>query len=351
MDKKSTIHDVARKARVSIATVSRVLNKQHTGSAEVREQVIKAATAIGYVPNQAARLLAARGGMEPKGFLVHSAFPKGDYFGDIFEGAEKEAKKATNGLIFSERRSSAAVMVNEEITPDRIGREVRGLLLAGPPDVADFGSEAYRELRALDIPVVFINTYPPDERANTVMCDNFTATYRAVKWLVELGHRHIACISTTGNTPVVERVMGYRQALFDSGIRVRPEWIQYVYEAGVYSPQAGQQAMKVLNELTPRPTAVFGAVDAWAVGAVQYAKAVGLRIPEDLSVLGMNDLDIAAQCDPPLTSIRIHRQEMGRVAVRRLSHLLRHMDEEPIRIDVLCERIVRASCGKVPAPR
>jgi DNA-binding LacI/PurR family transcriptional regulator len=105
--------------------------------------------------------------------------------------------------------------------------------------------------------------------------------------------------------------------------------------------------MERMTQLSSRPTAVFGVVDELAVGAIQCAREVGLRVPEDLSVIGMNDLEMAQICDPPLTTVRIFREEMGRVAVKRLVELIQNPQQRARRIDVLCELVKRASCAPV----
>jgi len=92
---------------------------------------------------------------------------------------------------------------------------------------------------------------------------------------------------------------------------------------------------------------VFGVVDEVAVGAVRYARAAGLRVPEDLSILGVNDLDMAHLCNPPLTTIRIFREEIGRIGIQRLRELIKNPEQRPRRIDVLCELVVRESCAEV----
>jgi len=334
---------VAKEARVSISTVSRVLNRRHTGDPKIRERVLEVVEKLGYSPSAAARFLAGgRGRGISMGFVMHSFIPLGTYYGDVLRGAEEEAQSRGYEIYFSTAYHNLGVLGAGSRPRGISGETVRGMICAGMlPD--DF----YQEVKKVGIPLVLINEYPPGKAVDCVMCDNFSSSYRAVKWLVELGHRRIACITggTGTNISTEERVMGFRQALFDAGIEFEPALFRRMEG---FEPQYGYVAMEQLVRVSPRPTAVFGVVDEIAIGVIQCAKANGIRVPEDVSILGMNDLEMAKLCDPPLTTIRIFREEMGRVAVRRLIEVIQDPGERPQRTDVLCELVERASCGRVP---
>jgi len=343
VNKIVTIDSVARRAEVSISTVSRVINHRHNGDLEIRKRVLKAVKELKYKPNEAARTLGGGGRSSAStstSYVVHSFIPLGTYFGDVLRGAEQEAQRCGGNLYFSTAYHHLAVVGVGSGPKGIAGECIRGMLCAGENPL-DF----YQDLKRTGIPVVYINAYPPGEAVNSIMCDNFAASYRVGKWLVELGHRRIACIGISDKTlSTEERVMGYRQALFDSGIPFKPAL--FGRAEGCTAP-AGYKVMKRQLQVSPRPTAVFGVTDEIAVGAIQCAKAHGVRVPKDLSVVGVNDLDIAQMCDPPLTTIRIFREEMGRVAVGRLMDLIQQPEGRPKRIDVLCELVVRQSCAEV----
>ncbi len=349
MAKNVTITEVARRSGVSISTVSRVLNRQHSGEPQIRERVLKAARELEYTPSEAARLLAGgarRSGSLSMSYVMHSFIPFGTYYGDILRGAEEQAQRHENNLYFSTAYHQLAALGAGSTPKGTSGENIQGLISAG-----EIPMDFYQEVKKAGIPLVHINTYPEGEAVDCIMCDNFAASYRVVKWFVELGHRRIACIALGTGDPGLrtistdERAMGYRQALFDAGLPFEPALVVWA-EACLASH--GHAAMERLLQVSPRPTAVFAVVDETAVGAIQCARAKGLRVPQDLSVVGVNDLDIAQMCDPPLTTVRIFREEMGRAAVARLVELINSPGERPRRIEVLCELVKRDSCGPAP---
>lgn len=275
-------------------------------------------------------------------FVMHSFIPLGTYGGDILRGAEEEARQHDYQLYFSTAYHNLGALGTGSKPRGIFGETLQGMIYVG-----EIPADFFREVKKVGIPVVHVNVYPPGEAVDCIMCDNFAASRLAVSWLVELGHRRIACIACEpgNNLSIEERMMGYRQALFDADIPFDPALLLRV---DGYMLQHGYAAMERLLQIPFRPTAVFGTVDEVAVGVIQCAKAHGLRVPEDLSVLGVNDLDLAQMCDPPLTTVRIFREEMGRAAVQRLIEVIQNPGERPRRIDVLCELVKRSSCTHPP---
>jgi LacI family transcriptional regulator, galactose operon repressor len=337
-----TMKEVAEAARVSVATVSRILNRQHSGDTRVRDRVMEAARRLDYKHTRRRRRGPAEGegrGEESMALSMHCSVPLGTYGGDILHGVEEEARRRGYSLYFSAVAAHMSVLSAGSVAAQRAAPVGRGIISVGA-----MPADSQREAEEAGIPVIQVNSAPTTRNTDCVMCDNFAASYKAVRWLAELGHRRIACIGCMppDNLSTEERAMGYRQALIDAGIGFDPAFLVRVQ--GTASPQ-GFAAMERLAEVSPRPTAVFGVVDELAVGAIQAARGVGLRVPEDLSVVGVNDLEIARLCDPPLTTVRILRQEMGRAAVQALVERIRNPDRKPRRIDVLCEFVERASCA------
>jgi len=270
------------------------------------------------------------------GFVMHPLVPIETYFGDILLGAEEEARINGYHLYFSRVYHTMGVLSGSQ--GRGLEESIGGIIYAG-----DISQNFLEQLRQLAKPLVIVNS--AIEGVEHVMCDNFESAYRAVNYLITLGHRRIACIGcdAEGVSSIEERVTGYRQALRDAGIIFDERF----YERSSTTIEGGYRVVKKLLGYPGHPTAIFGTTDEMAVGVISGAKEMGFRVPEDLSVIGVNDLEIAEMCDPPLTTIRIHRKEMGRVAVRKLLEVMENPGRRPTRTDVLCEFIERKSCARV----
>lgn len=332
-----TIRDVARRAGVSIATVSRVVNNLHKGNPKVKQQVLEAISSLGYRPNPSARQLAKRTS-ESMGFVMHSLIPIKTYFGDILLGAEEEAQAIKYHLYFSKTYHSVGVLSDHAPHGGLFEESVDGIIYAG-----EIPQDFLKQVQQLAIPLVVVNAAV--EGVEHVMCDNFESSYKAVNYLIGLGHQKIACIGCIDETvsSIEERVDGYRQALRDAEIAFDERF----FDRGNTTMEDGYRVVKKFLSYPDRPTAIFGTTDEMAVGAIGGAKEMGLRVPQDMSVIGVNNLEIAEMCNPPLTTIRIHRKEMGRVAVRKLLELMQNPGKRPARTNVLCEFIERKSCARV----
>jgi DNA-binding LacI/PurR family transcriptional regulator len=336
-----TIEDVAKKAGVSTATVSRVLNGLHRGESSIKRRVLKAVKDLNYRPHGVARRLAT-GTTASMSFVMESSVPIGTYGGDILQGAEEEARDQGYNLYYSTNYHTLGALAHT-LPQEVLDRSIDGMIYVG-----EIQPELLEWVRKLGTPLVLVNSFVSG--VECVMCDNVPSAYRAVKYLIDLGHRRIACIACgSGDVPSIEeRVRGYRQALLDAGI---PHDEHLFYRQPGFAPPGGYEAMKRFLEIPNPPTAVFGTIDEVAIGAMKYAKEVGLVVPDDLSFVGVNDLDFTQFSDPPLTTVRIFRQEMGQTAVRKLIELIKNPGKPPTRTDVLCEFVERASCAKPPEVR
>ena len=335
-----TIHDVAKKAGVSIATVSRVINGVHAGSLDIRQRVLNAAEELGYVSRSSIR----RGRLgDTMRFVMQPLIPLGSYYADILQGAEEEARAHNYDLYFSMAHHSMGVLEPHSETKGFTEGAIAGVIYAGDPP-----PELYERIQEASIPLIIVNAYLPGQQVDSVMCDNFRSAHRAVQYLLQLGHRRIACIGYGSRVvSTEERIYGYRLALQEAGIAFE----QGMVRAKGTDVDGGYEAMNVLLALPEPPTAVFGVTDEIALGAMKYAKEVGLRVPENISFVGVNDLDMAQHAEPPLTTVHIPRREMGRIAVRRLLELIQYPDTPRTRTDVLCTFVERASCARAPQER
>lgn len=336
----TTIEDVARKAGVSTATVSRVMNGLHRGESAVKRRVLKVVKELNYRPHGIARRLAT-GTTASMSFMMESSVPIGTYGGDILQGAEEEARNQGYNLYYSTNYGTLGALAHE-LPGEVLDRSIDGMIYVG-----EIQPELLERFRKLNTPLVLVNSLAPG--VECVMCDNLPSACRAVKYLIELGHRRIACIACGhGGVPSIEeRVAGYRQALLNAGI---PFEESLFYRQPRYDPAGGYEAMRRLIELPEPPTAVFGTIDEVAIGAMKYAKEAGFMVPDDISFVGVNDLDFTQFSDPPLTTVRIFRREMGRTAIRKLIELIKNPGKPPTRTDVLCEFVERVSCAPPQKP-
>lgn len=216
------------------------------------------------------------------------------------------------------------------------------MLLLGSRLPFDAGVEEQRNLP----PMVMANEFAPELELPTVHIDNLTAAFNAVNYLHELGHKRIGCIAGPEEMPLCHyRLQGYVQALRRSGITVEPQYIA----RGNFTYEAGSNALEQLLSLPVPPTAVFCHSDIMALGALSLAKRRGLKIPDDLSIIGFDNISLSEFCDPPLTTVAQPRFDIGREAMLLLLDQLHgHSVSSGSRL-LDCELIVRGSTRKIRA--
>lgn len=326
-----TIFDVAREADVSYSTVSRVINNKGV-SADKRERVLRAMAELGYVANLQARSLAG-GKSNIIGLLVHSL--NVEYFGEIARGVDEELSTVNYDLMLytTHRRKG-----RESAYVTRLTRNlVDGLLLVLPRN-----AEAYLEtLRHRGFPYVLVDHQGLGFDVPSVGATNWQGGYDGTRYLIELGHRRIGFI--TGDMALGcarDRLVGYQQALRAADLPVDPTLIR---EGDFLQPRAFTCASELL-ELAQPPTAIFASNDVSAFGAMEAIRNRGLRIPEDISVLGFDDIPQTAQVHPTLTTVRQPLAEMGRAAAQLLLSYIDKPDAGVKRIELPTTLSIRQSC-------
>jgi LacI family transcriptional regulator len=327
-----TIVDVAEEAGVSYTTVSRVLNSKGSVKPETRERVLMAMTRLGYVVDQRARSLAG-GHSQVIGLLVHDVGTS--YIGEIIRGIDAELASAQYDLLLytthrRKTKESAHVVTLTRGMAD-------GLLLVLPRDPG-----AYLEtLRQHRFPHVLIDHRGGDEEAPAVAAANWQGAYNATEYLAELGHRRIGFI--TGAMDQIcaqDRLAGYETALADYGITFDPE---LVYDGDFFQPLGYAGACTLLGLAQP-PTAIFASNDVSAFGVMEAVREHGLRIPNDVSVLGFDDIPQAAHVHPALTTVRQPLEEMGRTATRMLLERIQDPQLPVKRVELPTKLVLRQSC-------
>ena len=332
-----TIVDVAREAGVSYTTVSRVLNDKGNVKPETRERVLTAMTRLGYVVDQRARSLAG-GRSQVIGLLVHDVGTS--YIGEIIRGIDAELASAQYDLLLYTTHRRKTKESAHVITLTRGMAD--GLLLVLPRDPG-----AYLEiLRQLRFPHALVDHRGGDEKAPAVAAANWRGAYKATEYLIGLKHRRIGFI--TGAMDQIcaqDRLAGYKTALTDHGITFDPE---LVYEGDFFQPQ-GYAGASALLELPHPPTAIFASNDVSAFGAMEAVREHGLRIPDDVSMVGFDDILQAVHVHPPLTTVRQPLEEMGRTATRMLLEYIQDPQRPIERVELPTGLVIRQSC-RSPKP-
>lgn len=303
-----TINDIARLAKVSKKTVSRVINKSPLVREETRERVNAIIAQYGFTPDPQARALAFR-----RSFLVGLAYdnPNPQYVVNMQRGVLDALEGADYQLVLQPL---------DRGDPDYLGR-IRKFVerhrpsgLITTPSVSE-DAELADMLRKLDCEYVRIASVDLDEPQRMVRTHDAEGARQAARHLAQLGHRRIAHIHGPKTfRSAHERLAGFRAGLAEFGL----ELSEQLTRAAGYTYESGAQAARSLFALVERPTAVFAGNDEMAIGCYTAAREAGLRIPEDVSIVGFDDTPMAARMWPPMTTVRLPIREMGREAAEAL---------------------------------
>ncbi len=331
-----TIYDVAEKAGVSTATVSKVLSNTPYVSEKTRDKVLAVVDEMGYVPN-----LAARGLSKARTYILGLAFPyASDYlFSDphlltFMRGVEEiSADRNYNILLIPARVGERAASSLQRLLHTQY---IDGAIIVGLHQM----EEAESLLRQRTFPTVSLGYHTTS--GNFVHADDRGGALQATRHLLGLGHREIGIISAGVTlTALDERLAGYRTGLSEASIQFRPELIRH----GDFTEQSGEDAAANLMALDKPPTAIFAFNDRMAIGAIRKLKRTDFRVPDDIAVIGFDDIPAAAMYDPALTTVRQPAFEMGKTAIRILLGLIEDkIDHVPPAI-LPTLLVVRDSCG------
>jgi LacI family transcriptional regulator len=336
-----SIREVAKKSGVSIATVSRVLNNYPDVSDETRRRVLEAAREIDYTPTQAARTLVTKRSWVI-GVILFTGLDHPDiqhpFFQEVLAGLKHGVGAAGYDLLlFANEADSDGAGRQSYLTRTR-HHHLDGVAVMG----VSARDPMVRELARSPVACVAVDIDLVGPRTGYVMSDNVGGAARAVRHLFELGHQRIALIGgPTETRPGADRLLGYRKELDTLDLEYSPAYVQI----GDFYPQSGEDAMRALLALPEPPTAVFAASDLMAVGAVGAAREHGLSVPEDLAVVGFDDVQIAALGQPPLTTIRQDKVALGLRAAESLVEMIDDPKATPPALTVPVELVVRESCG------
>lgn len=322
-----TIREVASRAGVSPTTVSHVINNTRFVSADARQRVLDAMAELNYRPNVLARSL-RRGETRTLGLILpDSANP---FFAEIARAIEDTAFFNGYNVILG---NSENELTKEQVYVDvLVNKQVDGLIFVATGD----HSPSLEQLVNDGLPVVVVDRRLSNLEVDTVLTDNLQGGLTATRHLLDLGHRRIACITGPSNlTPSAERVIGYRQALEERSLPVDETLIR----KGDFHPHSGYLAVAQLIQSNPRPTAFFICNDMMAIGALRALVEARLQVPQDCSLVGFDDIELASYVTPPLTTIRQDKNAMAEAAVQLLLERIAE-PSLPARTRILPTRLV-----------
>ncbi len=328
-----TIKDVARRAGVSVATVSRALNRSGPVREETRRRIEQVAQALNYAPNSAARsLISRRTGMF--GVLLPDLY--GEFFSELIRGIDGAAQARGHHLLLSSSHDAAGKI--EAALRGMRGR-VDGLIVMAPT----VDAPVLRSILPRGVPVVLLNSPVADSALDSLTVDNYGGAREVVSHLLWHGHERLAVLKgPERNHDAEERLRGYRAALRDAGV----PWREELEIPGDFTGEAGYAGAAALLRLDPRPTAIFAANDAMAFGALSALRDAGVAVPEEMALAGFDDVSSARYTIPPLTTAHVPISELGERAVAMLAESVGAGSGRPRRRETLAaEVVVRRSCG------
>ena len=307
-----TMRDVAKQADVSLGTASNVLNNKGNVSAEVRNRVLSAVNTLGYKhPVRLASLsmvpLSVLGVISKRDPAPAPAI--NPFYSHVIAGIDHECQRQNLSLMY------ANVDVDElnrpnALPPMLLERQVDGIIMVGT-----FVEDTIHRLgKSVNMPVVLVDGYAPGSVYDSIVSDNLMGAFHAVKYLIDLGHTRIGLIGSGANAypSIRERRKGYVKALRSAGIQ------NELIEDSPLSRAGGYNATVALLQRTPSITAIFACNDEVAIGAMTAAREMGRLIPDDLSLVGFDDIDLAQEISPTLTTVHVDKVLMGVLAVRHL---------------------------------
>ena len=303
-----TIRDVARRARVSVATVSRVLNDKGPVLEETRARIQKTIARLGYVPHATARSLITRR-TNTIGVLLPDIY--GEFFSELIRGIDATVRRAGYHLIVSSShgdRSETGAMFRA------MRGRVDGLIVLSP----DMSVPALRSSIPASLPVVLLNSVSDGNSAfDLINLDNFRGASAMVEHLASLGHQRIAFVrGPIPNADASERLRGYREAMRELEL----DWREELEFPGNFREDAGYRAGQRIARMSRPPTAIFAANDAMAIGCLAALREAGKSVPGDFALAGFDDIPIASFISPALTSVRVSIAELGASAAERVLH-------------------------------
>ena len=331
----ANIREVAEKAHVSVTTVSHVVNQTRFVAPETETRVRQAMADLNYRPNTLARSL-RRGETKTIGLILpDSANP---FFAESARLLEEFAFQQSYSLILC--NSNGDLEKERLYTEVLFNKQVDGIIFMAAGD----DTQSLQELIDRQLPVVVVDRILDHLDVDAVITDNLQSGHMAARYLIENGHSRISIIRGPSNVnPSAQRVTGFRQAMKEAGLVVDAE-----FEAcGDFHPESGYRAAMSMLRLSPPPTAIFACNDLMAIGALKAVREAGLSVPEDISLVGHDNIEMASYIQPALTTISQPVEELAATAIKLLLERIEQPGLAPRRIVLPNRLVVRQSVRRI----
>lgn len=337
----SAVRDIAKKSGVSISTVSLVLNNKPGISDATRRRVLEVAEELGYQSPARSKTRAKPTNLLFLLYKKHGQIVADTpFFSNVLEGVDAEVKRLGFQLMVTYIEESQDI---EEQLQKAIGSDCSGIILLATEmsrtDLAPFTSK--------NLPIVVLDSYFEEITEDSVVINNMQGAFTAVLYLHQKGHSQIGHLKS--KIPInnfLERKDGFKKALKACKLPYNP---QYTFRLGTTIDSAYMDMKTLLADSPKLPTAFFADNDMIAIGAMRALKEAGYRIPEDVSIIGFDDIPTCELMDPPLSSIRVPKRAIGEMAVSRLAYLLEHAPGVRVKIEVRTDLAERSSVSTLPS--
>jgi len=330
-----TIKDVAKKVGVSVSTVSLVLNKKRGVTEETKKKILRAIEELNYHPHRIARGLASKKNGNIGFILTNYHFSRAEpFYTKIFLGSEFEARQHNYYILLTTVENK---FTKNDIPRFLLEKNVDGVILAGkvPAGLIEYISN-------YDLPVVFIDYIPPKGKYIAVLMDNVDGANQAISHLIEKGHRQISFVGGDINHPsIAARLEGYKQALQHENIALNPDLI-VTFSPDTTDVDGYNSTCELFKRKIPF-TAIFAANDAMAFGCLKCLKEKKIKVPEQIALVGFDDVDIAVQTEPRLTTIKVDKEDIGAMAIKTIVEMINTNRKIQGQILVPVQLIVRES--------
>lgn len=328
-----TIKEVAKKAGVSTATVSRVFNNVGPVDEETRRRVKAVAQALHYTPNAMGRSLSTKR-TDAIGLILPDLH--GEFFSEVIRGADQIAQQHRFHLLVSSSHTTRQELA--EVLQVMRGR-VDGLIIMSP----QIDTHTLQTYLPRSLPLILLNCHVGDDSFDAMNIDNVAGAQEMVRHLFGHGHRHIAILKgTEKNLDAEGRLQGYRQALQEAQVDYHDRYEM----AGDFTEASGYDGASRLLEMTPRPSAIFASNDSMALGALSALREHGVEVPGEMALAGFDDIPIARYLSPALATVHVPIYDLGAAAMRKLLHAFTeknsHVREHAL---VPTHLVPRESCG------